>query len=98
MSENRPLVSKGKHDLNMYSREKLNINGITEIINFDENEVNLKTTVGDLTIDGDNLRIDILNIESGEVELVGKINCIIYSDTIDSDKRSLLSKIFKWII
>lgn len=95
MAENKTISSKSHHDLNLLSREKLSINGITEIINFDDNEINLKTICGDLTIDGTELKIDILNVANGQIELKGKINGINYSNIAESNKHSLLSKIFK---
>lgn len=95
------LESKGSggkiiHDLFLNARSKLNINGVKDIISFDENNVNLKTICGDLSIDGENLHINVLNIEKGEVELTGKISGLNYFDYGDKEKSSLLSRIFKW--
>lgn len=95
MSENKGQINKCTHEVILIAREKLSINGVKEIINFDENEVNLKTLCGDLTIDGENIHINVLNISAGEVELNGKISGINYYDTNQSEKHSILNKIFK---
>lgn len=95
MSENKSINHKDQHEFHLLLRKKLSINGITEIISFDDNEINLKTICGDLIIDGTELKIDILNIASGEIEIKGKINGMNYSDFSDCNKHSILSKIFR---
>lgn len=95
MLESKGPGSKVSHDIVLYSRERLIINGVKEIINFDENNVNVKTVCGDLSIEGENIHINVLNIEKGELEMHGKISGLNYFDTDDTDRRSLLSKIFK---
>ena len=97
MLEGKTTNNKISHDILLNSREKLSINGVKEIINFDENNVNLKTVCGDLTIDGENIHINVLNIEKGEVELQGKILGLNDFDSLDSNKQNLLSRIFKWL-
>ena len=82
------------HELNLKSREKMSLSGIKEIISFDESEITLKTLCGDLTIDGENIHINVLNVSIGELELVGKINGIYYSDISNNEKHSILGKIF----
>ena len=89
------VSSKPVHDLVLNSRERLSINGIKEIISFDESNVNIKTLLGELSIEGSNIQINILNIDKGELELQGKITGLNYNDRYDSDRSSLLSKIFK---
>ena len=65
------------------------------MINFDERNGNVKTICGELAIDGDNIHINVLNIEKGELEIQGKIIGINYVDDYTGDKKSLLSKIFR---
>lgn len=95
MSDIRSTTNKPVNNIVLNSREKLSINGVKEILNFDENNVNLKTVCGDLCIDGENIRINVLNIEKGELEMYGKIIGVNYIDTTEADRRSLLSRIFK---
>ena len=95
MSENKIHMLKASHEIVLISRERLSINGVKEIINFDENEVNLKTICGDLIIEGENIHINVLNISVGDIELTGKISGINYYDTNQIEKQSILSKIFK---
>ena len=95
MVESKGMNSKSAHDLILNSRSRLSINGVKDIISFDENNVNLKTMCGDLCIDGENLHVNVLNIEKGEVEMTGKIMGMNYLDLGEREKSSLLSRIFK---
>ena len=95
MLDAKSISSKSNHEVVLISREKLTINGIKEIINFDENNVNLKTQCGDLLIEGENIHINILNIEKGDIEIQGKISGLNYYDSLENEKRTLLSRIFK---
>lgn len=96
MNDSKQLTnSKVLHNVFLSSREKLSINGVKEILNFDDQTVNLRTVCGDLTIEGTKLHISVLNIEKGEVEMEGKINSVYYYDVSDDDKKTLLARIFK---
>lgn len=95
MNDSKPVNSKVLHNIFLSSREKLSINGVKEILNFDDQAINLRTACGDLTVEGIDLHMSVLNIEKGEVEMEGKINSIFYYDVSDDDKKTLLSRIFK---
>lgn len=95
MLDSKSVSTKAEHNLILNFREKLSITGVKEIINFDDKSVNIKTVCGELSIDGENIHINILNVESGELEIRGKFNGINYFDVYDSDKKTLLSRIFK---
>lgn len=79
------------------NREKLSVSGVKDVLSFDDQVVILETELGLLTIKGENIRVNKLNIDTSEVITEGKISCISYSDkTLDNNKNvGLLSKIFK---
>lgn len=79
------------------NREKLNISGVKDVLSFDDQMVIVETELGLLTIKGDNLRINKLNIDIAEVTIEGLINSLTYSDVDNISKKgsNLLGKIFK---
>lgn len=95
MSDLKGGFLKPDHNVILNSRERLSVTGVKEIINFDEKSVNVKTVCGEMSIDGENIHINILNVEKGELEINGKFNGINYYDTYEGDKKTLLSRIFK---
>ena len=93
--DSRTTLSKSEHKIILNFRESLSITGVKEIINFDDKNINLKTICGEMSVDGENIHINVLNVENGEFEISGKINGINYLDIDDGDRKTLLSRIFK---
>ncbi len=78
------------------NRERLNVTGINDILSFDDQVVILSTELGMLTVKGNELKINKLNIDESEVKIEGNISSISYSQNIEESKgESLFSKIFK---
>ncbi len=71
-------ISGGKHRIQLEGRERMLVSGVEDVLNFDESGVVLKTVAGVLSVDGTELRITSLNVESGDVEIEGNVNGIIY--------------------
>ena len=84
-------------NLILENREKLNITGILDVLSFDDQIIIVETTLGLLTIKGEDLKINKLNIETSDLIIEGLINNLAYSGNSDSPKKSgnLLGKIFK---
>ncbi len=78
------------------NREKLNVTGINDVLSFDDQVIILSTELGMLTIKGEELKINKLNIDESEIKVEGNINNISYSqNTEDKKGDSLFSKIFR---
>lgn len=71
-------ISGAKHSIRLEGREQLFVSGVEDVLSFDEAGVVLKTVAGVLSVDGTELRITSLNVESGDVEIEGSVNGIIY--------------------
>ena len=61
------------HKLTLEGRSKLTMTGVTEVVSFDENAVFLHTTLGDLLVQGEELKLKTLSVEGGQVSVEGKI-------------------------
>lgn len=87
---------KRKHDLVLKSRKNMSIDGVENVISFDETQIELVTACGEVTIEGTGLHISTLELESGVVELDGVVDGIFYSDgKSESDKsRGFFSRLF----
>lgn len=88
-------ISK-KHMVNMVDRERINMTGILDVYSFNEELVELETVDGYLDIEGIDLHIIRMNLDSGEVIVEGRILQLAYEDQAPSKKKgSVLSKFFK---
>lgn len=67
-----------KHSLTLSDRKILVISGVTDVKNFDDSEILLETTLGIMSVEGENLHITKLSTDSGDVCVDGHIDAIIY--------------------
>jgi sporulation protein YabP len=89
-------ILKG-HKLNINARKTANITGVNDVLSFDAGEVLLQTEQGILMIRGNELHVNRLTLEKGEVDIDGRIDSLTYSDTANGGKtaESLFGRLFK---
>lgn len=68
------------HNLIMENRNHLTVSGVSDVDSFDEQTVVIFTQMGELTVQGSDLHITNLNVDSGELSLDGTISSLSYSD------------------
>lgn len=85
-------VSEKTHCLNMDARERLSLSGVDDVAGFDENTIVLMTSMGALTIHGDGLHIEKVDLEQGRMEVHGHFSELSYQEP--SSGGSFLSRLF----
>ena len=58
------------HKLSLNERKALTMTGVAEVVSFDDRAVVLKTSLGMLTVHGQNLQLKQLSPDGGQVALV----------------------------
>ena len=66
--------------LTMEARKKLTLTGATEVVRFDEDLVELNTNLGQLTIEGRDLRLKCLSLDTGTLVVEGEISALRYAE------------------
>ena len=80
-SQQIPPSQKEKgHGLMVRDRGQITVSGVSEVLSFDETNVRLVTTCGILNLEGDGLRIHVLNTADGTVAVTGRLNGVLYED------------------
>lgn len=77
------------------NRKNLSISGITDVDSFDEKTISLYTQLGELTIQGRELHIDSMSVETGDMTITGDIWAIVYGDKDKKGPISALGKLFR---
>lgn len=85
---------QGKHAVVLKDRKDMRIDGVSEVVSFDEHYVMLKTQCGDMAIEGNDLKIAVLEIDAGIVVLSGTVSGVYYSDPQNTQKRSFVKRLF----
>ena len=85
------------HHFELIARNELRVYGVSDVHSFNDEGILLETTMGLLTVGGNNLRITKLNLEQGEVCLRGEINTLVYSDNLSLSQKTggIMAKLFK---
>lgn len=94
--DDKQQILKG-HRLNINGRKTATITGVSDVLSFDAGEVLLQTEQGVLMIRGQELHVNRLTLEKGEVDIDGRIDSLTYSDAGSYSKsgESLFGRLFK---
>ena len=81
------------HTLILENRTRLSIDGIINVVGFDEENLELNSTNGRIFIEGTELKIDELTHEDGKIHISGNVNGIFYKVT--KDGSNIFKRMFK---
>lgn len=68
------------HKLTLNERKNLTMTGVSEVVSFETNAVVLQTSLGLLTVHGQELKLKTLSLEGGQVAVDGQVNALIYEE------------------
>ena len=93
--DERQLIKAHKISLN--NRLAGSMTGVREVISFDGGEIILDTEQGIMIVKGEDLHVTRLTLDKGEVEINGRIDGIMYTESDDKkrDRGSFLAKLFQ---
>ena len=69
-----------EHILSLQNREKLSLTGVTDVSGFDESTIVLATALGPLSIRGEALHIDRIDLAAGQLEVRGRVSDLSYEE------------------
>lgn len=95
MSAQRTAGKNAIHNVILEGRKKMSVSGVTDVDRFDENTVLLYTTMGEMTVRGEDLHVNDLSVESGEMNIEGEIRSVVYGDLDRRSPLSFVGKIFR---
>lgn len=74
--------NKKPHSITLDERKRLALTGIEDVLSFDENGMLLATADGTLTVDGSEIRIVTLCVETGDLLVEGRFCGLYYVDRV----------------
>ena len=87
-------MAQGNRALHLEDRRQLRIGGVKEVISFDDGGAVVLTENGELSVEGEGIRISNLDKDSGKIEITGKRDAMIYSADSSDKKKGLRSRLF----
>ena len=79
-SEEEKKERSAHHALHLQDRSLLRLDGVEEVLRFDEQSVLLRTELGLLSVDGEELQLTQLDTEHHLVTVCGRIAGMFYAD------------------
>lgn len=92
--ENRPRAEAAHHII-LEEREQLSVSGVEEVESFDENTIVMSTTRGTLVIRGDDLHIEKLSLDGGDLKVEGNVDSLTYEDGGRDRSGGLFARLFR---
>lgn len=84
----------GNHLLSLENRNQLRATGVLDVDSFDERNVVILTNMGVLTVEGEDLHINQLNVGDGDIAVEGQINRLQYTD-LKGKSGGMLKSLFR---
>lgn len=95
MNEMKQPQNVTRHEFCVKDRRAVTVSGVKEILSFDEQTVRMLTVSGELAVDGDNLRVKVLDVERGTVALEGRVDSMVYVDEQPTERRGFWSRLVR---
>ncbi len=90
-------VTSLESSITLNDRKSVILTGVKKIDSFNDKEFLMDTTLGPLSVKGNDLEIIKLDTYQGNVSIKGYVNSITYKeDNKKIKEESMLSKLFKW--
>lgn len=96
INNDEKILKKGggvPHCVMIDQREKMTVSGVEDVDSFDESVIAMSTSQGRMSISGEGLHIEQLNVDTGDLTLTGHINGVEYIDG-KPKKDGFLSRLF----
>ena len=78
--EESKLRGEAAHHVILEGREELSVSGVEEVESFDENTIVMGTNKGTLVVRGEDLHIEKLSLDGGELRVEGMVESLTYED------------------
>ena len=82
------------HHVILEGRESLSVSGVEEVESFDENTIVMNTCKGTLGVRGEDLHIEKLSLDGGDLKVEGTVDALTYEDD-GRERGSFLARLFR---
>ena len=83
------------HHVVIEERKSLTVSGVEDVERFDENTIVLSTSKGVMVVTGEDLHIEKLSLDGGDLKVEGDIDAITYEDDGGGVRGGFLSRLLR---
>lgn len=88
-------TAKKEQNLILENRRSLTVSGMTDVDSFDDRVIKLYTQLGEMTVQGRELHIDAMSVDTGDMTITGEIWSIVYGDKDKKGPVSAIGRLFR---
>lgn len=92
--EKRPRQEAADHHVILEGRASLSVSGVEEVESFDENAIVMRTSLGTLMVRGEELHIEKLSLDGGDLRVEGMVDSLTYEDD-GGPRAGFLARLFR---
>ena len=89
------LPNQVAHHILLEGREQLTVSGVEEVESFDENTIVMLTVKGTLVVRGEDLHIEKLSLDGGDLKVEGDIDALTYEESRRERSGGLLARLLR---
>ena len=78
---------KQTHEIRIGMRKEMTVTGVREVLRFDDACVVLRSVCGEMTVEGQELRVGILDTDRGLVTLSGTVEALYYTEDRGEERK-----------
>lgn len=83
------------HHVVIEERKSLTVSGVEDVERFDENTIVLSTSKGAMVVAGENLHIEKLSLDGGDLKVEGDIDAVTYEDGAGGSRGGFLARLLR---
>lgn len=74
------MNTENAHTVVIRERQSAELTGISDVESYQETGILLNSPLGEIAIDGEELKIEIFSAETGQIRIIGKISAFYYTE------------------
>ncbi len=83
------------HHVVIEERKSLTVSGVEDVERFDENTIVLSTSKGTMVVTGEDLHIEKLSLDGGDLKVEGEVDSVTYEDDGGSNRGGFLARLLR---
>ena len=93
--EEKRVRPEAAHHVILEGRESLTVSGVEEVESFDETTIVMSTSKGSLVVRGEDLHIEKLSLDGGDLRVEGNIDSLTYEDSGRDRAGGFFARLFR---
>ena len=92
--EKKTRPEAAAHHVILEGRERLSVSGVEDVESFDESAIVMNTCEGTLVVRGEELHIEKLSLDGGDLKVEGSVDSLTYEDA-GGERGGFLARLFR---